>query len=233
MAQEMRLTESQSPHAIATDTTAGEVRDHSSNIITLQGLRLAAGTCVLALLFFSALLPNASRYGSGLANDIWIFGAAVMGVLSLVRVPPTSTVLSLSSLASTGGALVIPVLMRPVPEHSGMLLGLGIALEAGGVVLSQVARLYMGRCFGVLPANRGIVSSGPFAFIRHPVYLGWLVLTLGFVLANPNVLNLACLTATPVFVGWRIVLEERLLGRDPEYRAYAQKVRYRLIPGVV
>jgi len=47
------------------------------------------------------------------------------------------------------------------------------------------------------------------------------------------VLNLACLTATPVFVGWRMVLEERLLARDPEYRAYAQKVRYRLIPGIV
>jgi protein-S-isoprenylcysteine O-methyltransferase Ste14 len=141
--------------------------------------------------------------------------------------------LSVSSVASTTGALVIPLLMRPVLEHPGMLLGLGIALETAGVVLSQVARLCMGRCFGVLPANRGIVSSGPFAFIRHPVYLGWLVLTLGFVLANPNLLNIACLAATPIFVGWRIVLEERLLARDPEYRAYARKVRYRLIPGIV
>jgi len=141
--------------------------------------------------------------------------------------------LSISSVASTTGALVIPVLMRPAPEHPGMLLGLGIAVEAAGVVFSQVSRLYMGRCFGVLPANRGIVSSGPFAFIRHPVYLGWLVLTLGFVLANPSLLNITCLVATPMFVGWRMVLEERLLARDPEYRAYAQKVRYRLIPGIV
>src|SRR5229473_1427906 len=140
----MNRMESHILGAITPDTTALEVKNSTSNIITFQGLRLAAGNSLLALLFFSALLPNAARYGSSLANDLWIFGAAVMGVLSLVRVQPTSVMLSISSMASTGGALVIPLLMRPVPEHSGMLLGLGMAVEAAGVVLSQVSRLYMG-----------------------------------------------------------------------------------------
>ena len=110
---------------------------------------------------------------------------------------------------------------------------MGVVIETVGVVISQIARLYMGRCFGVLPANRGIVSSGPFRFIRHPVYLGWLILTLGFVLVYPSMRNFVCLAATPVFIAWRVVLEERLLIQDPDYQAYVQKVHYRLIPGII
>jgi len=102
-----------------------------------------------------------------------------------------------------------------------------------GVVLSQLARLYMGRSFGLLPANRGIVSEGPFRLVRHPVYLGWLLLTAGFAVANPSMRNFLCLAATPIFIGWRIMLEERLLSKDSLYREYCRRVRHRLIPGII
>jgi protein-S-isoprenylcysteine O-methyltransferase Ste14 len=217
--------------ATVPDSRRSESR-YELTFITLQGLQLAAGNCLVALLFFCALLPSALRYGNGVASDIWITGAAVMGVFSLVRVPPSAVTLTLSSVVATSGALIIPALMHPVAQP-GLMLSAGIVVETAGVTLSQVARLYMGRSFGVMPANRGVVSNGPFRFVRHPVYLGWLVLALGFVLANPSALNVACLAVTPIFTEWRIVLEEKLLSKDPEYRAYTQKVLYQLLPGVL
>src|SRR6266849_5366427 len=99
-----------------------------------------------------------------------------------------------------------------------------------GVVLSQVGRLYMGRSFGLLPANRGVITTGPFRLVRHPIYLGWFILTVGYVMAYPNALNALAVICTLPFMMWRIDLEEKLLCDDPSYRAYAERVRYRLIP---
>jgi protein-S-isoprenylcysteine O-methyltransferase Ste14 len=105
-----------------------------------------------------------------------------------------------------------------------------IVLEVVGVTISQVARAYMGNTFAILPANRGIVSSGPFRFVRHPVYLGWLLLAIGYATAYPSVWNLVMLALCMGLTFWRISLEEELLSDDPEYRNYLSKVRYRLIP---
>jgi protein-S-isoprenylcysteine O-methyltransferase Ste14 len=102
-----------------------------------------------------------------------------------------------------------------------------------GVVLTQVARVYMGRSFGVLPANRGIVSKGPFRWIRHPIYSGWLILSIGYALSYPNDRNIMLIVATLPFMVWRIHQEEAHLSADPEYRRYMDRVRDRLWPGVL
>ncbi len=98
------------------------------------------------------------------------------------------------------------------------------------MALSQVARVYMGRSFGILPGNRGIVSKGPFRIVRHPIYLGWVLLTLGYLLAYPSWINFAIVLATFPFMMWRIVLEEELLSEDPEYRDYLARVHFRMLP---
>jgi protein-S-isoprenylcysteine O-methyltransferase Ste14 len=74
------------------------------------------------------------------------------------------------------------------------------------------------------------VSTGPFALVRHPIYLGWLVLSVGFVLSYPRLLNISLLSMTLPFMMWRIELEEQLLRQDPAYAAYCETTRYRLIP---
>lgn len=205
---------------------------HRSGSI-LEALRHAVSNVLVAMLFFSALAPHASRYGSGIADDIWLLGAVVMGVLSLVRVPPKSVMLDWQALVSNAGALVTPALIRSGIPAAGVLVAAGIAFEIIGIVLSQMARVYMGRRFGILPANRGIVSKGPFALIRHPIYLGWFLLSMGLALAYPSARNFACVALAVPFMAWRIVLEERVLMEDREYRTYCEKVRWRLFPGIV
>lgn len=194
--------------------------------------RHALGNIGLALLFFTALLPAKGQYNSGLANHIWLLGAVLMGVLSLVRVPARSSMIDLRSILATAAMMTIPALMRPAVGSSGLLQDLAIATELIGIAFTQVSRLYLGRRFGLLPANRGIVSKGPFRLVRHPIYSGWLVLTIGFLLAYPTSRNLGILILSLPFLVWRMELEEEHLNEDAQYREYAAKTRYRLIPGM-
>ncbi len=94
------------------------------------------------------------------------------------------------------------------------------------------AKLSLGRSFGLLPANRGVVSTGAYRFVRHPIYAGYLLSEIGFLLANFSTRNLITIGVWMVLQIGRILLEERLLSDDADYRAYRAQVRYRLIPGV-
>ena len=218
-------------HPAATSATPSFVRPRPRlPSVTASGLRYAAANVLLALAFFAAAWPNLRHLERGPADAIWAAGAVVMGALSLVRVPPRTTRIDLRAFAATAAMLAMPCLMRPAAPSAGLLQWSGLALELFGVALSQAARIFMGRRFGILPANRGIVSSGPFRWVRHPIYAGWLMLSLGFALAYPSWRNFAIVLATMPAAMWRIRVEEALLAEDPEYRRYRAKVGFILIP---
>ena len=205
-------------------------------VVTGAGLRNAASNCILGLSFFIAMIPAARALSwslFGLANIVWLSGAAIMGMLSFVRTPPRSTMVNLSTIGATAGMLFLPCFMRPVGASSGGLALAGVALELFGIALTQIARVYMGRSFGVLPANRGVVSKGPFSLIRHPIYFGWLVLSIGYAMSYPTARNILLILVTLPFMVWRIEQEETHLSEDPEYCSYERRVRFRLWPGVI
>jgi protein-S-isoprenylcysteine O-methyltransferase Ste14 len=156
-----------------------------------------------------------------------------MAVMSFARFAPRSATVNLRTIVATGAMLILPCLMRPTSPSTGMLATIGLVLELFGVLLTQIARVYMGRSFGLLPANRGIVSNGPFRWVRHPIYFGWLILSIGYAMSYVSERNIALIVATLPFMVWRIDQEEALLSADPEYRSYMERVRYRLWPGVV
>jgi protein-S-isoprenylcysteine O-methyltransferase Ste14 len=129
--------------------------------------------------------------------------------------------------------LIIPGFMRLTDMSTGALATTGLIFELAGVAITQVARVYMGRSFGVLPANRGIVSKGPFRSVRHPIYFGWLILLLGYAVCFSSARNFLMIALSLPFMVWRIGQEEVHLSADPEYRRYMSRVPYRLWPGVV
>jgi isoprenylcysteine carboxyl methyltransferase (ICMT) family protein YpbQ len=205
-------------------------------MVTSTGLRNAASNCVLGISFFIAIIPAARTLSwslLGLANIVWLSGAAIMGILSFVRTPPRSTMVNARTIAATAGMLFLPCFMRPYGRSSGGLALCGVAFELFGIALTQIARVYMGRSFGVLPANRGVVSKGPFSFIRHPIYFGWLVLAIGYAMSYPTARNIRLILITLPFMVWRIEQEESHLSEDPEYRTYEKRVQFRLWPGVI
>src|SRR5208337_2417850 len=195
--------------------------------VTIAGLRHALGDCLLAVSFLLATLPAARELSFSLT------GAAIMAVMSFARFAPRTSTVNLRTLAASGGMLILPCFMRPINLSIGALATTGLIFELFGVVLTQVARVYMGRSFGVLPANRGIVSQGPFRWVRHPIYFGWLILSVGYAMSYPTARNIMLIMATLPFMVWRIEQEEAHLRADPEYRSYMDRVRYRLWPGVV
>ena len=198
-----------------------------------EDVKHAAANVGLALTFFATALSPARLHDTSLVNLVWVGGALIMGAFSLVRNAPRDAMVNVRSLASSGAMLLLPCLMLPgAVATTGIVLSAALALELAGVALSQAGRIYMGRSFGVLPANRGIVSTGPFAVVRHPIYLGWVLLSLGFLLAYPSARNFALLALSIPFVAWRIRLEEEVLAADLEYRAYCARVRFRLCPGL-
>jgi protein-S-isoprenylcysteine O-methyltransferase Ste14 len=234
MASTIQVTEI-APEAIA--ESAEGLHEPKSAPVQSSGLRHAAANIGVALLFFGALLPvfrslvaPSTHFDYSVANLIWIAGATLMGVLSLVRVPPNSAMINMRSVMATTGMMVAPVLMHQGAHSAGILKSCAVPVEFFGIVLSQVSRLYLGRSFGLLPANRGIVSTGPFRIVRHPIYVGWFILSIGYLMAYPILVNGLMIIVTLPFMMWRITLEEELLTQDPAYRQYCRKTSYRLIP---
>jgi len=78
-----------------------------------------------------------------------------------------------------------------------------------------------------------VVSSGPYAYVRHPMYAGALLFFIGTPLLLGSRFGLAAAPLLVVVLAARAVMEERMLAEElPGYREYAQRVRYRLVPGV-
>ena len=81
--------------------------------------------------------------------------------------------------------------------------------------------------------NQRVVSTGPYAVVRHPMYAAALILMLGIPLALGSWWGLLALVPGVPALVWRILDEERLLKRDlPGYAEYTHRMRFRLIPGL-
>ncbi|HUN69986.1 MAG TPA: methyltransferase [Burkholderiales bacterium] len=114
-----------------------------------------------------------------------------------------------------------------------------IASEAGGFVLVALAAflsvaslLTLGRWFGVRPALRGLATAGPYRFVRHPMYLAYLIADIGYNVQEWNSGTLLLVMAGWIALLYRIHAEERILSRHAGWPAYAARVRYRLLPGI-
>lgn len=105
-------------------------------------------------------------------------------------------------------------------------------LMSSGLALSFSAKLFLNRSFGIVAANRGIKRAGPYRWVRHPMYLGYGLTHLGFVLLNASLWNIAVYGVAWTAMLLRIREEEAFLSRDASYRDYASGVRYRLVPGL-
>jgi len=78
-----------------------------------------------------------------------------------------------------------------------------------------------------------VISTGPYALVRHPMYVGVLIMVLGVPLALGSWWGLLTMLVTLPILMLRILDEERMLRTELNgYNAYAERVRYRLVPGL-
>jgi protein-S-isoprenylcysteine O-methyltransferase Ste14 len=78
-----------------------------------------------------------------------------------------------------------------------------------------------------------VISTGPYAYVRHPMYAGAVPLIVGTPLLLGSCWGLVWAAAMVALLGFRAVLEENTLRAELEgYEACAARVCYRLVPGV-
>ena len=148
----------------------------------------------------------------------------------------------LSPVLALGGGLIpltagLDMRFGPSAQFSLLIKGLVIIILLGGYSLGSYA-LIANRFFSGMvriQSERGhhVVSSGPYQWMRHPGYAGALLsyLAIPFLLDSWWTLIPVAFTLAVIFI--RTVLEDRTLQEKLEgYRDYAQKVPYRLIPGI-
>lgn len=164
-----------------------------------------------------------------------IFQLSLLIVTLLIRTPPVRVTANplfwlvafvasyygflTTSFAGSGRALV-PALMTD-------------SLSLVSVLADVYARLSLGRNIGFVPAQRRLVLTGPYRFVRHPIYSALFLAEACVILESFSWLNLAL---SVVFLGLFVIkalMEESFLRVDPAYERYMREVRYRWIPGIL
>jgi protein-S-isoprenylcysteine O-methyltransferase Ste14 len=150
----------------------------------------------------------------------------------LLRRPTDSVSLSPTDWALAIVGTVGPMFARPGGDAvtEGVLPAI---LWAAGLFISVAAKISLNRRFGVAPANRGVQAHGAYAFVRHPMYAGYLLMNGAYLLLNPTVYNGAVYAIAWACQLGRIHREENWLRKDPAYCEYARTVRFRFLPGLI
>jgi protein-S-isoprenylcysteine O-methyltransferase Ste14 len=159
---------------------------------------------------------------------------AMLVFLYLIRSVAKSTTRSFLTktiaVVATFLPFTIPLLSRPSDNPNVLILSSLITILGMAIVLYSLGTL--GRSFSIIPQARGLVQSGPYGLVRHPVYLGELISILGVVLARLSAIAMTIYCLLIALLIYRALKEERLLvDIYPEYEAYCLK-RARFIPGV-
>lgn len=153
-------------------------------------------------------------------------------VANLTRRPARLVTRRLGDWLLAFGGTFGGVLLRPGGAHPQWGVHAGLALQLLGLAICIPSLLALGRSFGLAAADRGLVTRGPYALVRHPVYSGYLLTQSGYLLQSLSVRNaLVILVAIGCNVG-RALVEERLLSESGRYESYGNQVRWRLVPGL-
>ena len=203
------------------------------------------------LLFISA---GTVRYWQAWVYLLIFFGAAAFTTMFLVRKDPallerrmsggptaekqpTQKFIMLCTSLGFIALLVVPALdyrlaWSKVPP-SGVLVG--DALVAVGfyfIFLVYKENTFTSATIEVVPDQK-VISTGPYAIVRHPMYASALLYLVGTPFALGSYWGLAPLVGMLPFLIWRLFDEERFLALNlPGYTEYQEKVRHRLVPRI-
>jgi protein-S-isoprenylcysteine O-methyltransferase Ste14 len=186
----------------------------------------AAGATATAVVEPSRRTAAVAAYGLLKVAVVTAFAALVA-----MRAPSRKPARGALAFGACAVALVgLGAMRMPPKEATTSLVFAGDVVALVSCLWLLVSVLTLGRCFGVLPEVRGLVTRGPYRIVRHPVYAGELGACAGLLLAAPRVWNVvvaSCFAAAQLV---RMRLEENALTEEfPEYSAYAATTP-RLVP---
>ena len=169
-------------------------------------------------------------------NDPRLLARRMSGGPAAEKEPAQRIIMSLASLGFIG-LLVIPALDRGfawshlppwVALAGDVLVGLGFL----GVFYVFRENTFTSATIELAPDQK-VISTGPYALLRHPMYAAALVMLLGIPIALGSMWGVLIIIAILPALIWRLLDEEKFLAKNlPGYPEYQSRVRYRLIPRV-
>jgi protein-S-isoprenylcysteine O-methyltransferase Ste14 len=186
---------------------------------------------ILFLMLTANLLDEFQRTGH-VTGLLLLVSEALVVLLMIIRRPAQLIDRSPAAACVTVVSVVGPELLRANALGALAPDVLTATMSATGLVLVVAAKVTLGRSFGLIPANRGVVVEGPYKAMRHPIYAGYLITHAAFLLAYPSLWNVSIVLVADVALIVRALLEERVLTRDPLYRRYCTHVSWHLVPGL-
>jgi protein-S-isoprenylcysteine O-methyltransferase Ste14 len=224
----------------------------ASSLAARALLSLVVLATVMTLLVFGT--AGTVRYWQGWLYLAVFFGASLLTTLDLIRRDPAllerrmrggptaehrpaQRLVMLGASVGFISLLVLPALDRRF-QWSDVSLGVVLAGDVLVVVgFYFILRVYRENTFTSatieIAPNQTVVSTGPYAIVRHPMYATALLYLVGTPLALASYWGLIGVAVMLPFLVWRLFDEERMLVANlPGYVEYQRKVRHRLIPFV-
>ena len=196
-------------------------------------LSLIAGNLAGAALAGYLLLPNLRFFfqTGRLIGLVFVIQQVWVAAIFVTRRPPRTVSRRWLDWVAAYAGWFTSFLVRPGDEHPAWGVAVGFWVQVLGLFLWALAFARLARSYGIVPADRGLVTRGPYALVRHPLYTAYIIGGVGYVMQSPSAWNAA---VEMVAISWQLVrirAEERHL-ESPDYAAYRSQVRWRLCPGL-
>jgi protein-S-isoprenylcysteine O-methyltransferase Ste14 len=232
-------------------SAAPEVRPETRALVRRRMIQLASFIVLQALILF----VGSGRPGWTLG---WVYLVSYAALIAATRLVVRDPELfaeraqvgkdtkgwdkGLSALFSLFGLAVLVVAAldarfgwSPPTSIARIAVGFGAFLLGFGLSVSAMAANRFFSTFVRIQADRGhtVATGGPYRFVRHPGYAGFILGSLGTPLLLGSLWALVPAALSCLVVVVRTVLEDRTLREElPGYRDYAARVPYRLLPGI-
>jgi protein-S-isoprenylcysteine O-methyltransferase Ste14 len=159
---------------------------------------------------------------------------AVLVVMFAVRRVPLDYPMGFCTRFSAGAGAFLGIgiiLLAPQELSSGLYL-ISMLSIISGTVFAIWTTLALARSISIMPQARNLVTSGPYVFVRHPLYLGEFVVLFGLALQHSMPWGMLLLGVQSIFQFARMKNEEYVLARAfPNYEDYRARTA-RLLPGI-
>src|SRR5262249_13168121 len=150
---------------------------------------------------------------------------------------PVEKIIMLATSTGFMALLVVPALDRRYGWSTMPIIGVVIGDALVAIGFYCIFLVYRENTFTSatieVAADQKLISTGPYAIVRHPMYASASLYLFGTPLALGSCWGFVPIAAMLPFLTWRLFDEERLLSESlPGYVEYQRKVPYRLLPGI-
>ena len=192
-----------------------------------MGERLLSDIAAAPAIDFALALDIVAR------SSAILFVSLVILVLTFRRPAVARAPGLLPRLVAFGGTFSVTALaLFPLVPHSLAISAASLVLMCVGYGFACYSVLHLGRSLSMMAEARKLVTTGPYAIVRHPLYAAEAIASLGMLLQYLSAPAIALWVAHIGLQCWRMAYEERVLRQTfPEYGAYAARVA-RLVPGL-